>query len=270
MIQCLASEVSCHGPPLWQRLLPSSRGGAYCSTVSTLLWSVTFCYVGAGAPEPEAHVMFMYMYVMASQLLELGLVRRGDILLLNEGLWHSPQRSRKVLHSILNSTTLSTELRSPKRKKRRGATLKSILSSVYPRNPTIAQLMLGDDGVLLAWRETSPQHFPASPTGSFDGFIGYRGSMCAPLQVPQQNAELSSLLASLERAGMPIIRILNLTVSQWDTHLENRTLHIARKTEGAAVDCTHFCEPSGVMEAWADATLLVVERTLHRLAGPWR
>ena len=73
-------------------------------------------------------------------------------------------------------------------------------------------------------------------------------------------------LLALERAGLPVLRTWRLTASQWDVHLAIRT-QWARNKHSA--DCTHFCEPSGVMEAWADATILLLQRLLPTLVGPW-
>ena len=45
------------------------------------------------------------------------------------------------------------------------------------------------------------------------------------------------------------VRIWNLSVSQWDVHVSSDS------PSNTPLDCTHFCDPSGVMEAWTNALL---------------
>ena len=55
-------------------------------------------------------------------------------------------------------------------------------------------------------------------------------------------------------AQVGVIAVWELTASQWDQHLARRTPYVRR----TGLDCTHFCEPSGVMEAWVDAALFAI------------
>lgn len=63
------------------------------------------------------------------------------------------------------------------------------------------------------------------------------------------------LLRQLARAGLGIVPTWHASVSQWDVHLERRSAH----TRARGIDCTHLCEPSGVLEAWTDALLVTLE-----------
>ena len=244
--ECNSSAVSCLGVPRWEGLvtrsdLPNDRAACrpYCSTVSIFQWSVTLCFVAAGTNFPQCS---QPADDMALTLYERRLVRRGDVVVFNEGLWHNNKtRTNENLRSILDDLKKGHAIRTA----------------------------LADRGVGLVWREVSPQHF-ASPDGSFPNgqLAWYAGQRCAPLEsVSLHEARRSALLSSLESEGLPVIRIWNLTRSQWDVHLERRTKHVQKK---GAADCTHFCEPSGVMEAWADGALLAFERILHTLVSPWR
>ena len=45
------------------------------------------------------------------------------------------------------------------------------------------------------------------------------------------------------------------SISQWDVHLERRSAHTLKR----GIDCTHLCEPSGVLESWTDTLLVALE-----------
>ena len=61
---------------------------------------------------------------------------------------------------------------------------------------------------------------------------------------------------------MPIVPTFDVTHTQWDVYLASRTAYVRKK-----LDCTHFCEPSGVFEAWTDR-LLCVAPPARALAVP--
>ena len=128
----------------------------------------------------------------------------------------------------------------------------------------LGQLLKGR-GIGLAWRETSPQHFPGQLSGAYSQKWYHNASTCAPLHSSSRTPRREHLLSALEAAGMPVLRIWDSTESQWDLHLETRTPH----TQARGADCTHFCQPSGVMEAWADGAVLLAERVLHGLQATW-
>jgi len=245
---CSERDVSCIGLPRWVALLPD-RPASFgpctpsCSTVSTLHWSVTMCYVAAGTGYKECSRRAVEM---ASLLYDLRIARRGDVIFMNEGLWHN-----NLTQSVDNLESLYVDLTSGDGK-------------MVNLSRAVSEL-----GVGLVWRETSPQHFQGSASGSFVGrqFTAYQGDTCAPsAAVDEQHKLRAALLLALEDAGLPILRIWNLTKTQWDVHLDNRTSHVLRLKHA---DCTHFCEPSGVMEAWADGSLLLVDRLVRNLVGTW-
>ena len=67
-----------------------------------------------------------------------------------------------------------------------------------------------------------------------------------------------------QSAAIPTLRIWGLTSTQWDTHREMFSSHAY--TIGA-LDCTHFCVPSGVMEAWVSATTNALMHSYGRVGG---
>ena len=69
------------------------------------------------------------------------------------------------------------------------------------------------------------------------------------------------------------LAVWNLSVSQWDTHMAGLTPAYragASLAKGRAsnVDCSHFCQPSAVLEAWVDAMLLALQ--YHSPTSPSR
>ena len=168
------------------------------------------------------------------------MARWGDLLLLNEGLH-------------LEASLKEERLRQ----------LRRLLSD----NRTALGGALQEGRVGLAWRETSPQHFAGETTGAYEArhltWYHQKERRCEAVQRPRRNEAQAELLHQLAAAGMPIVRLWDLSVSQWDTHLERRSL----RTRMGGVDCTHFCEPSGVLEAWVDSTLVMLRSISRRRDG---
>eukprot|EP00965_Chrysotila_dentata_P044374 1474947-Pleurochrysis_carterae.AAC.1 len=226
------------GPP-WSTLLSSPRTGAcqpFCHEVSAHASSITACFVAAGINLPTCN---RRASDAAAALAHHFIARRGDLIFFNEGLWHKTvQYSNKTLEAILAD-----------------------LSS----KDGVLQSLLRTRGIGLAWRETSPQHFATQADGSYKkGW--YSGKRCGPHALTARPPGQDEMLARLEAAGLPVLKIWGATESQWDQHLELKTPH-TRARSGA--DCTHFCHPSGVMEAWVDGTLILAERMLHSLNYTW-
>ena len=147
----------------------------------------------------------------------------------------------------------------------------SNLASASPNNAgtshdgSLAHVLRSGNRIL--WRETSPQHFPESqdgayprpsaiqPVSEYERLQRLSTKSCAPISQPRRSAPLS-MLDELESLGIQTIRVWNMSVSQWDAH-------------PSAFDCTHFCEPSGVMEAWNAATLQALSSAKPQsLRGP--
>eukprot|EP00908_Phaeocystis_cordata_P006591 Transcript_17209.p1 GENE.Transcript_17209~~Transcript_17209.p1 ORF type:complete len:641 (-),score=-7.25 Transcript_17209:216-2138(-) len=106
-------------------------------------------------------------------------------------------------------------------------------------------------GVRFLWREKSPQVFSDSLTGAYQHHTyGSRKQRCATPGTLTRSPAVASGLAALDDAGVRPIRIWRATVTQHDVYLGSRTPYVAAK-----LDCTHLCEPSGVLEMWVDATL---------------
>ena len=128
------------------------------------------------------------------------------------------------------------------------------------------------DGVRIVWREQSPQAFAGSPDGAYRASPlaaarvyaakpkgkAKNSSGCGPLAQPARRPILAQVLRVLGSAGVPILPTHETAMSQWDVHLESRTPWVRAK-----VDCTHYCEPSGVLEAWNDGLACVLPAPPH-------
>ena len=114
------------------------------------------------------------------------------------------------------------------------------------------------EGVHFLWREKSPQTFSDSPVGAFQhATYGSSQQQCGvPLQVGR-SAAVAKGLAELEAVGVGVVRIWELTVTQADQFLSRRTPYVSRR-----LDCTHLCEPSGVLHAWSTVTLAALARVV--------
>ena len=116
------------------------------------------------------------------------------------------------------------------------------------------------DGFHFLWREKSPQTFSDSPVGAFQhATYGSPRQQCVvPLQVGR-SAAVAKGLAELEAVGVGVVRIWELTVTQADQFLSRRTPYVSRR-----LDCTHLCEPSGVLHAWSTVALAALARVVRR------
>ena len=238
--QNASSTLTTTRKPPWSALLSSSPEGPcepFCHEVSTHDSSITACYVAAGTNYRGCNARASDA---AAALAGHFIARRGDLIFFNEGLWH------KTVN--VSSTNLET-----------------IIADLTGKAGVLQSLMRSR-GIGLAWRETSPQHFATQADGSYKTQSWYHDKRCGPHAVTERAPKRDELLARLEAAGLPVLRIWGATESQWDQHLEQKTAHTRRK---AGADCTHFCQPSGVMEAWVDGTLLLAERMLHSLKHTW-
>jgi len=206
-----------------------------CATVSVRgRRTYQACFVAAGHDQRQRGVDGLTCTVppdeAAQLLLQHGVLRAGDRAVLNDGLWYTPHT--------------------------RPGRLKSLASRLaHGTRPLDVMHRAGQ--VQLFWRETSPQAFAGKDDGSFDGKGWYRlgsNQHCAAVRARQRKHAEEAALAHLEQhAQLPVIRIHDMTVTQFDARLDNRTPHVRGK-----LDCTHFCEPSGALEAWVDATLLAI------------
>ena len=109
-------------------------------------------------------------------------------------------------------------------------------------------------GARYLWREKSPQTFSDSPVGSFShATYGSRGQHCAVPRQAERSIAVARGLDELQAAGVGAVKVWELTVTQADQFLSNRTPYVRAK-----LDCTHLCEPSGVLDAWSIAALEVL------------
>lgn len=214
----------------WEPLVnPRDRScsSAHCLGVR-LNGSLTFqtCWVSAGGhcytgeQDSVKHV--------SEVLISAGVVQPADTIIMNEGLHHNDAEfaSARVASLASQFTNASSPLHQARQ-----------------------------HGIRFLWRETSPQAFPGSPTGAWPGAkFNYSARSCTPVERPKRPTALVKDLRMLEEANLPVVPIYNLTVGRWDAHLERRTRYAATRP----LDCTHFCEPSGVLDAWVDATVLAI------------
>jgi hypothetical protein len=105
---------------------------------------------------------------------------------------------------------------------------------------------------ILLWRETSPQHFNSSDEPELP--MGYHVSLtkdpfCVPLEDYNvaYKQDFRNRLANhfVGGANIPVMRIYNVTRSQWDVHMG---LHYRNKF----TDCTHSCAESGTLYYYRD------------------
>ena len=156
----------------------------------------------------------------------------GDLLVINEGLLLPENRS------VFHASVLAHEFASTT------STIGTAAAS----------------GVRMIWREQSPQTFGGAPDGSYahqgQAASAYssrgNGAGCGPLAQPFPRPAALRLLDHIRGSGMPIVPTFDVTHTQWDVYLASRTAWVRTK-----LDCTHFCEPSGVLEAWTDRLLCV-------------
>ena len=168
----------------------------------------------------------------ASVLIQGSIARSGDTIVVNENMAHGEEA---VLVSMRRFATAAT-------------------------NATFRMA-----GVKLFWREKSPQAFSDSPRGSFQhATYGSRGQHCAVPADHSRSKAVHEGLQTLAAAGVGVVRIWDQTVTQADQYLASRTPYVASK-----LDCTHFCEPSGVLDEWSDAMLRRCDSPASCNAG-WR
>ena len=167
----------------------------------------------------------------ASVLIQGSIARSGDAIVVNENMAHGEEAA---LVSMRRFATAAT-------------------------NATFRMA-----GVKLFWREKSPQAFSDSPRGSFQhATYGSRGQHCAVPADRSRSKAVHEGLQTLAAAGVGVVRIWDQTVTQADQYLASRTPYVASK-----LDCTHFCEPSGVLDEWSDAMLRALQaHTHHAMLG---
>ncbi|KAK9833022.1 hypothetical protein WJX74_004684 [Apatococcus lobatus] len=124
---------------------------------------------------------------------------------------------------------------------------------------------------LMAWRETSPQHFPLSEVGDFQGSWEPPHFPCKPvggdesaIQLDPVTGHLSTLRPDLEgvlrgnsrnQASTPVIERLGIPIMPaWNQSVPLWFLHHHHHSSGSHLgynngDCTHHCQP-GMYQTW--------------------
>lgn len=161
---------------------------------------------------------------MALRLLRANLLRRGDVVLLNEGLH---------LYKLPPAVRLE-----------RVRALAAAFSAAGAANSSVGSLAAAREalGVEFLWRETSPQAFPGSSNGSYAGTTvalttiaaaerrigaGAHPDMkldvdaapasdrCAPVEQPERPEQLRQTIALLEEgAHLPLLRVWDQSVTR--------------------------------------------------------
>ena len=119
--------------------------------------------------------------------------------------------------------------------------------------------------VLLAWRETYPQHFV---TGDGSGLrreaIG-TPTLCAPNVTGGGYAALEAQIRAQSKSGVPVVEVFDLYKDRGDLHLGQR---------GHDVDCTTYCYAPHLVgplfDRAASALLREIEAELYQLPPPDR
>ena len=216
-----------------QSVNPQGRWCARTHCVQVEAWRT--CYVQAGGMcfwHDDVHAMATRLVNAKSKLGER-VVRRGDVIVVNEGLH---------LHKCCSLSAQLDRLR----------------GFALLREPNSTLGLAARRGIRFLWRETSPQHFAGSPDGHYNATTRRctrhkcKYNRCAPLEQPARSAHADQTLQLMATAGLPVVRIWEPTVAQWSEHVELRSPYASTRD---SIDCTHFCEPSVAVEAWNDATL---------------
>jgi len=183
---------------------------------------VHLCYISAGTAHGRDNHVFETVRRLSKTL------KRGDILIVNEGVWWRGQRGdveEKIIQSI---------------------------------NPSLVSSLLAK-GMHLVWFETLPQHFNTSH-GTFGSWYDSKVTSCGPIRdvtfIVQRNKKVSQIL---QAKGIPVAKTFEMTLPAYKSHLERKTKHVA---EGA--DCTHFCTPSSTLENAMDAISALLLKLLSK------
>jgi GDSL/SGNH-like Acyl-Esterase family found in Pmr5 and Cas1p len=122
-----------------------------------------------------------------------------------------------------------------------------------------AVLKMRESMPTLLWMETSPQHFPNSTkdNGYFDDKLSAKYTTCSAYENPvgYHNNDLRNRVAEevMHAASIPILRIADSAVSQFDVHLGEADLRGHRH-----MDCTHFCSNAGIFKHWSNLLYNVI------------
>ena len=159
------------------------------------------------------------------------LIRRGDIVIANEGLWHRGQgRSGEVEEEVRLVRELGLGLAA-----------------------------LHAKGAALLWRETTAQHF-STLSGQYHKPAGCQGKACGTKCQAVRNEFVQRAIntlvnRALEAMSVPVLPVFESSLRMWADHVEHRGTSPLRKS--TALDCTHFCEPSPLF-ASTDLTLRIL------------
>ena len=131
-------------------------------------------------------------------VVRTAIVRRGDVVLLNEGLHMHKLTAYDARERI---RAFASEFGPP-------ATCMPSTINKCEMGPVAHSL-----GVRVFWRETSPQAFPDNPNGTYSSTFAKTSlhEHCAPVQRPERPNFIRSTLATMEAAHVPILRTWEVT-----------------------------------------------------------
>jgi hypothetical protein len=110
---------------------------------------------------------------------------------------------------------------------------------------------------ILIWRETSSQHFDTSKSHAPSGYYASSNRHVTTPCVPYENTTKAYLEDYRNRLAdrwfnkdnnIPIMRIANVTGLAVDQHIGKQH----RSDTANSMDCTHFCDESGVFYYWRE------------------
>ena len=101
---------------------------------------------------------------------------------------------------------------------------------------------------IFLWREMATQHCD-SPNGAWTDL---QTGACVPYkdldEYYRNETKLHIANEVLGKYDIPIVRIYNASRTEWNDHIGPQT----RTDEPGRMDCTHYCQPSGVITLWRE------------------
>lgn len=185
--------------------------------------------------------------LMITMLTTKSKLRKNDIMLFNLGLHYSTKREYKeVIHDFAKEITAIKRLDKANPFHKNGTSTSTVLTNSAQTNIPF-----------IFWQETSPQHFKhGHSNGYFDHSYRGKNPECVKIDLKVaftedwRNRIVENILTPLD---VPILRINHPAASQYDAH--------AKYPHNA--DCTHYCNPSGVLYAWRDVLFNAIETVIR-------
>jgi len=189
------------------------------------------CHVEAGSGSSRPSTGATLRTLAQSRLL-----RRGDVVVANEGVWRRAFSPRG----------------DPNEGKRQE------LSRVRELKAATVREIRDKAGAMLLWRETAAQHFDRTSSGKFKTGCATRAcGACVPVRNASGLWALNDLVnREIEGLGVRVLPFLNASLGLFQQHVARRSQFVI---QNRILDCTHFCEPSAL---FSRLTPLILEAAL--------